>query len=76
MLHAVCSFSHMATNLALNEQLLDEALRLGGHRTKKDTVNEALAEYVLHRKQAGIIGLFGAVDIDATYDYKKQRRRR
>lgn len=65
----------MATNLAIDEQLLAEALRLGGHRTKRATVNEALAEYILHRKQAAVVELFGTVDIDPAYDYKGSRRR-
>ncbi len=65
----------MATNLAIDEQLLEEALRVGGHRTKKDTVNEALKEYIQRRKQARILELFGKVDFDPKYDYKRQRRR-
>lgn len=66
----------MATNLAIDDQLLDEALRVGGHRTKKDTVTEALTEYIQRRKQQGIVALFGTVEIDPRYDYKAQRRRR
>ena len=65
----------MTTNLAIDDQLLDEALRIGGHRTKKATVNEALAEYILHRKQQKVIDLFGTLDFEPGYDYKKQRRR-
>lgn len=65
----------MATNLAIDDQLLNEALRIGGHRTKKDTVTEALTEYIQHRKQARVVDLFGTVDFDARYDYKRQRRR-
>jgi Arc/MetJ family transcription regulator len=65
----------MATNLALDEQLLNEALRVGGHRTKKDTVTEALQEYIQRRKQARILDLFGKIDFDPRYDYKRQRRR-
>jgi hypothetical protein len=65
----------MATSLAIDERLLDEPLRVGGHRTKKDTVNEALAEYILHRKQALVVELFGSIDIDPSYDYKAHRRR-
>jgi len=76
MLVAMCRLSHMATNLAIDDQLLEEALRVGGHRTKKDTVNEALAEYILHRKQAQVIGLFGTMDADPGYEYKAQRKRR
>ena len=65
----------MATNLAIDDRLLDQALRIGGHRTKKDTVSEALREYVQYRKQLKILKLFGTVEFDPTYDYKKQRRR-
>jgi Arc/MetJ family transcription regulator len=65
----------MATNLAIDDQLLDEALRVGGHRTKKDTVTEALEEYIQRRKQARILDLFGKVEFDPKYDYKRQRRR-
>ena len=65
----------VATNLALDDHLLDEALKIGGKATKRETVNEALQEYVNRRKQAGVLDLFGSVDYDRTYDYKKQRRR-
>ena len=71
----MCSFLHMATNLAIDDTLLEEALRVGGHRTKKDTVNEALAEYIQHRKQSKVVELFGSIDFDPAYQYKKQRRR-
>jgi hypothetical protein len=64
----------MATNLAIDEHLLEQALRAGGHRTKKATVNEALAEYIRRRQQLGVVALFGEVDFDSRYDYKKQRR--
>ena len=65
----------MATNLAIDDRLLDEALRVGGHRTKKDTVTQALEEYIQRRKQARILDLFGKVDFDPKYDHKRQRRR-
>ena len=65
----------MATNLALDDKLLDEAVKVGGKATKKATVTEALEEYINRRKQTRITSLFGAVDFDPTYDYKKQRRK-
>ena len=65
----------MPTNLAINDELLEEALQLGGHRTKRATVNEALKEYVQRRKQLKILDLFGQIDYDPHYDYKEQRRR-
>jgi len=43
----------MATNLALDDKLVEEAKRLGKHRTKREAVNEALAEYVAGRRRRG-----------------------
>ncbi len=66
----------MATNLAINDDLLEEARIVGKHATKKAVVNEALAEYVQRRKQAEIITLFNTVEYDSDYDYKAQRKKR
>jgi Arc/MetJ family transcription regulator len=71
----MCRLLHMATNLAIDDRLLNEAVRVGGQRTKKGTVTQALEEYVQRRKQARILNLFGKVDFDPKYDYKQQRRR-
>jgi len=68
--------AHMATNLAIEDHLLEEALEIGGHRTKKATVTEALQEYIQRRKQKMIVDLFGTIDYDPKYDYKKQRRKK
>jgi len=65
----------MATNLAIDEKLLCEAKRISGLKTKKDTVNEALKEYVLRRKQGEIVDLFGGISYAEDYDYKKLRTR-
>ncbi|MCP5520334.1 MAG: type II toxin-antitoxin system VapB family antitoxin [Verrucomicrobiales bacterium] len=65
----------MATNLDIERSLLEEAVSLGGHRSKKAAVTEALGEYIARRKQQGILELFGAIDYDEDYDYRKQRRR-
>lgn len=65
----------MPTNLAIDDDLLNEAQQVGGHRTKKDTVNEALREYIQRRRQAQITDLFGKIEFEPGYDYKKQRRR-
>lgn len=66
----------MATNLALDDQLLEEALRLGGHATKRETVNEALREYIQRRKRLRAVAAFGTFDFDPDYDYKRERRAR
>jgi len=63
----------MATNLAIDDDLIEEAKNLGKHRTKKEAVTEALQEYVQRRKQAEIINIFNSIEYDKDYDYKKQR---
>ena len=64
----------MATNMELNEKLLSKAMRLGGMRTKKEAVNEALLEYVQRREQLEVMEMFGTVEYDSKYNYKKQRK--
>lgn len=65
----------MSTNLNIDDDLLDEALRLGGKKTKRETVNEALHEYIKRRKQKEILKLFGKIEFDESFDYKKARQR-
>lgn len=66
----------MATNLDLDDKLVKEVQRLGKFKTKKEAVNTALLEYKKKHSQASIIELFGKIDYDADYDYKKLRARR
>jgi Arc/MetJ family transcription regulator len=63
----------MSTNLNIDDDLLNEALVLGGKKTKRETVNDALKEYIKRRKQVEILKLFGKVAFDENYDYKKAR---
>ena len=63
----------MATNLQLDDRLIAEAAKLGKHRTKKEAVTQALTDYVRHLRQERILDLFGRIDIDPAYDYKRQR---
>jgi hypothetical protein len=65
----------MATNLALDDNLIIQAKKIGHHRTKKEAVMIALKEYIAHKKQLKILDLFGHVDFDKNYDYKKARTR-
>ena len=64
----------MATNLALDDQLIEEARLLGGHRTKREVVTQALLDYVEKKKQRQILNSFGTIDFDPTYDAKAQRQ--
>jgi len=63
----------MATNLAIDDKLINEARRIGKHKTKKEAVTAALDEYIRWRKQLRILDYFGKVDFDPEYDYKKMR---
>ncbi len=63
----------MATNLAIDEGLIEAARQIGKHRTKKEAVTAALDEYIQRRKQLEILELFGTVDYDPAYDYKAER---
>jgi Arc/MetJ family transcription regulator len=66
----------LPTNLHIETKLLDEAKRLGHHRTKRETVNEALREYIQYRKRLRATEAFGTFESDKDYDYKKLRRAR
>jgi Arc/MetJ family transcription regulator len=66
----------MSTNLALDDKLIDAAVRAGGHKTKKAAVTAALEEYVRSRRRRGILRLRGQVEYFDDYDYKALRRRR
>jgi Arc/MetJ family transcription regulator len=64
----------MATNLAIDDRLIDEARLVGNHKTKREAVTAALREYIDHRKQLKILELAGTIDYDPAYDYKKMRQ--
>jgi Bacterial antitoxin of type II TA system, VapB len=64
----------MATNLAIDDSLIEAARQIGHHVTKKAAVTAALEEYIQRRKQLEILDLFGTIDYDPDYDYKKNRQ--
>jgi hypothetical protein len=66
----------LATNLAIDDRLIEEARRVGKHRTKREAVTAALDEYIRYRKQLQATKLFGTIDYDPEYDYRHHRRNR
>lgn len=64
----------MPTNLAIDDNLIEQALIVGHHRTKKAVVTEALNEYIQRLKQVEIIDLFGKIEYESDYKYKEQRK--
>jgi len=66
----------MATNLAISDTLINEAVKVGNHATKKAAVTAALEEYIRHHKQRKIMEIFGTISYDPKYNYKKQREKK
>ena len=68
--------AHMATNLAIDPDLLDRALEVSGERTKKAAVTKALQEFIARRQQKRVLDLMGKLEWDQSYDYKAERSRK
>ena len=66
----------MATNLAIDPDLLDLAVELSGERTKKAVVTQALQEFIARRQQRRVVELMGKLDWDTTFDHKAERSRK
>ena len=64
----------MTTNLAIDDDLINEALSVGHFKTKEDTVVTTLKEFISRRKQMEMVDLFGQFDPDPDYDYKHGRK--
>ena len=65
----------MATNLAIDPELIERALEISGERTKKAAVTMALKEFIARREQKQLAKLFGSLEWDTNYDYKTERSR-
>ena len=66
----------MATNLSLDPDLIDRAVKLSGEKTKKATVTRALEEFIARRKQKRLVELMGKLEWDTSFDHKAERSRR
>jgi hypothetical protein len=65
----------MATNLSIDPDLIERALKVSGESTKKAAVTKALEEFIARRRQKQLLSLFGKLEWDTTYDYKAERSR-
>lgn len=66
----------MATNLSIDPKLIETALELSGEQTKRAAVTRALEEFIARRRQKRLLDLFGKLEWDQAYDYKRERSRR
>ena len=71
----VCGDLHMATNLSIDPDLIEQALKVSGERTKKAAVTKALQEFIARRRQKRLLDLMGKLEWDPSYDYKGERAR-
>jgi len=72
----LCKESHMATNLAIDPDLLERAVEISGERTKKAAVTKALQEFIARREQRRLLDLMGKLEWDPSFDYKAERSRK
>jgi hypothetical protein len=63
----------MRTNIVLDDDLIEEAARLSGIRTKKDLIHEALRVFIATRKRKSLLDLAGKIEFAPGYDYKALR---
>jgi len=72
----MCKELHMATNLAIDRDLLERAVEVSGERTKKAAVTKALQEFIARREQRRVLELMGKLEWDQSFDYKAERSRK
>lgn len=65
----------MRTNIVLDEQLVEEAQALSHIKTKRELIDKALREFVMHRKRLDVRELKGVRELQEDYDYKATRSR-
>jgi len=63
----------MRTNIVLDDQLVSEAQALSQIKTKRELIEQALKEFVAHRKRLNLRDLKGMGGIREDYDYKSLR---
>jgi hypothetical protein len=65
----------MATDLSIDPKLIDKALEVSGERTKEAAVTKALQEFIARRQQKNLVELFGKLEWDEGFEYKRERQR-
>ncbi len=63
----------MRTNIVLDDELVKEAQALSKIKTKRELIDQALREFVSHRKRLDVRDLRGLGGIREDYDYKSLR---
>jgi Arc/MetJ family transcription regulator len=64
----------MRTNIDIDDELLDEAMRLTGLKTKRAVVEEALRRLIRLRRQAEVLDLYGKIPLEDDLDESRLGR--
>jgi len=66
----------MRTNIVLDDNLVKEAIKLSGVKTKKELIHLALKEFVENKRRRNLLDLEGKIEFAEGYDYKQMRETR
>ena len=66
----------MRTNIVIDDNLMQQAMRVSGLTTKKDLVDRALLEFVERRTRKDLAEIRGMIRFADDYDYKAMRKGR
>ncbi len=66
----------MRTTLTIDEELLDEAKAVSGAKTKRETIEKALREFIRRKKAMKLLDLEGKVELSYTVEDLLERRKR
>lgn len=65
----------MRTNIVLDDDLVREATRLTGIKTRRALVREALETLIESRRRRSLLPLAGKIELAPGYDHKRLRER-
>ena len=63
----------MRTNVDIDDELIQEAFRLTGLKTKKEVIHKALEEFIRNRKRLDLKEIRGKIKFARGYNHKKMR---
>jgi len=69
----LCDGSHVPTNLTIDPDLLERAVKVSGAKSKTAVVRQALTEFIARREQSQLLDLFGSLEWDPGFDHKRER---
>jgi Arc/MetJ family transcription regulator len=66
----------MRTNIVIDDNLMQKAMKISGLKTKREVVEKAITEFVTNRTRKDLKELRGKIQFADDYDYRAMRGRR